>query len=65
MKKKMAIIMAGATVATSVAPAFAAQENQITLRIDSKNEAAVKELTDKLREASELKYEDAKLESKY
>ena len=63
MKKKMAIIMAGATVATSVAPAFAAQENQITLRIDSKNEAAVKELTDKLREASELKYEDAKLES--
>ena len=63
MKKKMAIIMAGATVATSVAPVFAAQENQITLRIDSKNEAAVKELTDKLREASELKYEDAKLES--
>ena len=63
MKKKMAIIMAGVTVATSVAPAFAAQENQITLRIDSKNEAAVKELTDKLREASELKYEDAKLES--
>ena len=63
MKKKMAIIMAGATVATSVAPAFAAEENQITLRIDSKNEAAVKELTDKLREASELKYEDAKLES--
>lgn len=62
-KKNMAIIMAGATVATSVAPVFAAQENQITLRIDSKNEAAVKELTDKLREASELKYEDAKLES--
>ena len=62
-KKNMAMIMAGVTVATSVAPAFAAQENQITLRIDSKNEAAVKELTDKLREASELKYEDAKLES--
>lgn len=60
-KKNMAMIMAGVTVATSVAPAFAAQENQITLRIDSKNEAAIKELTDKLREASELKYEETKI----
>lgn len=58
-KKNMAMIMAGVTVATSVAPVFAnvADENKITMRVDSNNKEAVNELVGNIRKALEVKFE--------
>lgn len=60
-KKNMAMVMAGVTVATSVAPAFAnvADENKITMRVDSNNKEAVNELVGNIRKALNVKFEDA------
>lgn len=60
-KKNMAMIMAGVTVATSVAPVFAAQEevkqNQ-NYKINAKDSA---KLIEEVRKALDVKFEDTKL----
>ena len=62
MKKKMAIIMAGATVATSVAPAFAAGQNEVkedkNYKLNAKDTA---KLVEEVRNALEVKFQDTKL----
>ena len=62
MKKKMAIIMAGVTVATSVAPAFAAGQNEVkedkNYKLNAKDTA---KLVEEVRNALEVKFQDTKL----
>ena len=62
-KKNMAMIMAGVTVATSVAPAFAAQTNEVkedkNYKVNAKDSA---KLVEEVRKALEIKFQDAKLD---
>ena len=64
MKKKMAIIMAGATVATSVAPVFATGQNEVkedkNYKLNAKDTA---KLVEEVRNALEVKFQDTKLDA--
>ena len=61
-KKNMAMIMAGVTVATSVAPAFAAGQNEVkedkNYKLNAKDTA---KLVEEVRNALEVKFQDTKL----
>ena len=61
-KKNMAMIMAGVTVATSVAPACAAGQNEVkedkNYKLNAKDTA---KLVEEVRNALEVKFQDTKL----
>lgn len=59
-KKNMAMIMAGVTVATSVAPVFAAEENQkavITTVVNSKDKTATANVVSEVRNLLAVKFD--------